>query len=1125
MTPEIGQRFGPYEILGRIGSGGMGLVFRAWDERLRREVAIKLLHDDYQMPGMRERFLQEARAASALNHPNICTIFDMGEQDGEPYMVMELLEGETLKEKMSRGAMDAEEIIRVSQEVADALAAAHAKGIVHRDIKPANIFLVPKPNGKTQTKVLDFGLAKIGLLMTGRRNSRNLDLTAAGSTVGTLAYMSPEQARGETLDVRSDLFSLGVVMYEMATRQVPFRGTTSALVFVQLLSHMPESMRNWNESVSRDLDKLVMKLLSKERARRYQTASELYGALGKLVGKGAGGGGWLGRAPKAVVPLVRAHDPVARHRRPARRPSGNHLVAEPETYRAIPPNPAATPDNTFIRPVARMPSGDVAVGAARLAKQSAVAVESGEQPVSELSSNLSVQMSFAPPALALYKAPGLVERPGRVVRVGPDVEHAQEEDDSGARKAALAKRSSGVTQFEFDSDDSVPVANVKPIVRLDYNASIPNASIPNASIPLMAAKHEGRRSGSRTIAAGLLLAMLAGGAYLARSGFFRPVLLKPDEPLLLTVIQNRTADKSLDGTVMQGLEIELRQSPALRLRGAAAYYAGLRQIASEGHEAAVGVQSRRVAETVGAKAYLFGEIRATGSGPFTISVDVLRADTNDRLATMQETAPSRDQIPAAISRLADAIRTQMGESNGSLEQSNRPLANEATADLDALAAFAQGEKALQSGRTADAFTSYLDAVKLDPKFVQAQMRLAWLYRGERAELAASNAAVLAQTGAADASERKKALAQFTFEMNTSGNLGKAHGLIKQYATQNPRDAEIMLNLARVLRAEGYLPEALLAAQQSYGEDPYLSEAYSEAELAMIGLDRYDSARELNLQARKLGLPSKGRALAVAYLGGKGAVLPDEIAASETAGSEPYGLSGRLDYATYLDDSGQWKDGIAAWKLVAGAAEHANDLASTRSYALAQAALDRALAGGCAQAKLMAGEGSSVTAGVTALFDLGMAAALCGDRAKAEDAIQELTDRFPQNVSVVQYLIPNLKAAEALAAKDPALALDALAGLGQYDSISLTPYLRGLARLAAGQTALAASDFQVVLNHRGAVFMQGSVEYPMAQIGLARALAANGNRMGSIAAYRSFLGLWSRADAGQPMVSEAEASLR
>ena len=237
MNPETGRRFGPYEMQSRLGGGGMGYVFRAWDARLHREVAIKLLHNEYAMPGMRERFLREARAASALNHPNICTIFDIGEQDGDPYLVMELLEGETLRDRILNRTIQTDDIICIGKEVAEALGAAHAKGIVHRDVKPANIFLVDRANASVQAKVLDFGLAKIEGGVLGARGGRAPDITTIGSTVGTLAYMSPEQARGEALDSRSDLFSLGVVLYEMATRHVPFQGATSALVFVKL----PES--------------------------------------------------------------------------------------------------------------------------------------------------------------------------------------------------------------------------------------------------------------------------------------------------------------------------------------------------------------------------------------------------------------------------------------------------------------------------------------------------------------------------------------------------------------------------------------------------------------------------------------------------------------------------------------------------------------------------------------------------------------------------------------------------------------------------------------------------------------------------------------------------------------------
>ena len=286
----------------------MARVYRAWDGRLHREVAIKVIDDKFSMPGIGERFLREARAASGLNHPNICTIFDIGEQDGVPYLVMELLEGETLREKISREAISVEDLLRHGAEISDALSAAHARGIIHRDVKPANIFLVKKPNGSTQAKVLDFGLAKIERYASEDEWEFGSQLTSMGATVGTVSYMSPEQARGEKLDARSDLFSLGIVMYEMATGQLPFHGNTSALVFVQLLGQMvPETVRKLNGQIPRDLDQLIMKLLSKNPRGRYQSATELCDELHELAEKRSG---WLTRMkpPPVQHPSVPARE-------------------------------------------------------------------------------------------------------------------------------------------------------------------------------------------------------------------------------------------------------------------------------------------------------------------------------------------------------------------------------------------------------------------------------------------------------------------------------------------------------------------------------------------------------------------------------------------------------------------------------------------------------------------------------------------------------------------------------------------------------------------------------------------------------------------------------------------------
>ncbi len=226
---------------------------------------------------MRSRFLQEARAASALNHANICTIFDIGEVSGDPFLVMELLKGETLRARISqRGKLSPEDIHRIGAEVLDALSSAHSRGVIHRDIKPANIILVGKQGSAFQSKVLDFGLAKIE--MEDEESIRN-DLTTIGTTVGTVSYMSPEQARGEVIDARSDLFSLGSVLYEAATGELPFQGATSALIFVELLGKAPSPIRQHNAAVPKDLERVITRLLAKDRNDRFQSASAALEAL------------------------------------------------------------------------------------------------------------------------------------------------------------------------------------------------------------------------------------------------------------------------------------------------------------------------------------------------------------------------------------------------------------------------------------------------------------------------------------------------------------------------------------------------------------------------------------------------------------------------------------------------------------------------------------------------------------------------------------------------------------------------------------------------------------------------------------------------------------------------------
>jgi len=1171
MVPRVGQTIGPYEILGRLGSGGMGLVFSAWDSRLQRDVAIKLLREEFATPGMRKRFLQEARAASRLNHANICTIFDIGEQEGDPYLVMELLKGETVRSRIARGPVPPEDILCVAIEVADALIVAHGRGIIHRDIKPANIILVEKAGGRFQTKVLDFGLAKVE---RGDGAETNFDLTSAGTTVGTVAYMSPEQARGEPLDARSDLFSLGIVLYEMATGELPFQGATSALVFVQLLSQRPEAVRDFNPDIPKDLEKVILTLLEKKRSDRFQSAAELVEALHKITLKRGGSKGLWGSKPGKSWGRS---DPPTLPARPPSRDFASEPVrpAEPEAK-----SPSSSSD-IFLRPVKRIVTGESSRPSVKPIpgpdSRPPSSLDSG--PSSSRESRPATRPESSPSAFSLFQAASSAaqrttppssanQRPappvssGGAIPVPPGSSATNRPAFSSGFQRPTPRTSSGVvlpatTVVPGTQRSAAPVSSgVQQTAPLQQAAPVAAGSSPQVpatgpgdpvartagtSSSRMSARvppkrmmttdagysledtgwetEEAREStGSRKISLVLLVLLLVAaatfGVWYVNSHKAAPPADVPTS-LLLVSMANHTGDSTLGGLFGSGVLLDLQQSPHLSVRGQGSVISGGKAlgITVDGGEPSMG-DARRIARAVGAANIAFGDIHMEQSS-YALSIRIYDAASGSRLADLTETASSREQIGGAIDRLAAEVRSSLGETGDSIGRDSVPLSREATSNLDALQAYATGDSLKGSGQMDDAMFAFQRAIALDSRFTQAYIELADIYRQQHAEAAAAKAATNAQDYTAGAGERTQALAQASYALNAQGDYAQAISTLQQLGGRYPADVDAHIQLAVAQRQAGHYADSLATAQGVLAQAPYNTEARVDAELAMIGLDRMDAASQMEQQSQAAGQAHPGVAAILSLLNASSASMPS----SNADGAQ---IAAKTDIAGVLDAVGQLSAGLATWREAASHVTVVPELGSATGYALARAALDRALAADCTTAKELLQESIPQPAGPDANFAAGMASVLCMDIEGAKRNLSELSKGTPAYVAAKSFYIPDLAAAIEWKSGNASGALVKLQGIGQDDPTAMGPYLKALIHLASNQPLSVLGDLQPLQQHKGVVALGNPMIYSLVEFQMGRAYVASGDARNATTSYKNFLALWVNADPGNALVAEAQA---